>query len=161
MYASETAVGKFKEPEGINTGVAYGYVDPSNQERTNRITTALQQWTNSTCDTCNDYQTADKHPWEQGCLERLLNESVSMQAVINISQQHMNTWNGPWGEYARHAWGGPGKELRSWVFEDMTLTHRIDVEKSIARIEATMLGKDMKFAPPCKPTPAEREINTN
>jgi hypothetical protein len=163
MYSKESAVpeGKFNEPGRLNTGAAYGYVDPADSRRTEGAIAALTAWRRAACDECDDFQTDDKHPWEQGCLERLLDTSTQVQQTVNVSTLHMNTWNGPWGAFLRHAWGGPGKELRNWVFEDMVLTHQIDVEASITAVMTTHLGANITFDAGCTPKPPDREINTN
>jgi hypothetical protein len=162
MYSQESVVeGKFKEPGRLNTGAAYGYINPADVQRTRDAIAALALWRQAACGNCTDYQTEDKHPWEQGCLERLLDTSPQIQQTVNVSMQHMNTWNGPWGAYLRHAWGGPGKEVRNWVFEDMVLTHLIDVDESINAVLTNHLGPNITFDAGCIPTPPAREINTN
>ena len=162
MYSRESVVpGKFKDPGWINTGAAYGYVDPADTKRTAAALTMLRTWRQAACTECNDFQTEDKHPWEQGCMERLLKTSEEVQQQVNISYSHMNTWNGPWGAYLRHAWGGPGKDLRKWVFEDKVLSLQLDVEKSIETVLASHLGTSSTFDPGCTPKPEERETNTN
>jgi len=162
MYSKESVVpGKFKDPGWINTGAAYGYVDPADAERTAAAAKMLRTWREASCSDCKDFQTEDKHPWEQGCMERLLKTSDVVQQQVNISYSHMNTWNGPWGAYLRHAWGGPGKDLRKWVFEDKVLSLQLDVEKSVETVVAHHLGADSTFDPGCAPKLAERKTNTN
>ena len=162
MYSKESVVpGKFKDPGWINTGAAYGYVDPSDKVRTAAALKMLRTWREASCTDCEDFQTEDKHPWEQGCMERLLKTSSIIQQQVNISHSHMNTWNGPWGAYLRHAWGGPGKDLRKWVFEDKALSLQLDVEKSVEMVLAQHLGPKSTFDPGCNARPADRKTNTN
>ena len=163
MYAKESVVpGKFKKPNWINTGAAYGYVDPADTQRTRRAIDALRLWQTAACDKCVQFQTEDKHPWEQGCLEVLLKESPLVQGAVNVTHSHMNLWNGPWGVFARHAWGGPGKELRKWVFDDMVASHRIDVEATVAKILAGHLGQNLTFdRPECTANKQEKDRNMN
>ena len=41
--------------------------------------------------------------------------------------------NGPWGRFIRHAWAGPGKTLRRWLFDDALMVHGLGSNKSFAR----------------------------
>lgn len=160
MYGQESVVGPFKKPQWVNTGVAYGYIDPTDPERLAAGLTALRRWQSSVCDGCSEFQTDDKHPWEQGCLEKLLRVPGPIRDAINVSASHMNAWNGPWGQYIRHVWGGPGKELRKILFSDMVLSHQIDVEHSVKEIETHHLGPNLTFSrPSCEPFPGDRTIN--
>ena len=162
MYAKESVVGKFKKPNWLNTGVAYGYIDPTDALRTKTAIDALRLWQKAACDKCVQFQTEDKHPWEQGCLEVLLRESPLVQQAVNITNSHMNLWNGPWGVFARHAWGGTGKELRKWVFDDMVTSHRIDVTATVAAILSNHLGQNLTFdRPECVANRQEKDRNMN
>ena len=55
------------------------------------------------------------HPFEQGCLEILLNASGSKLAaelVDAVRLDPMTIYNSPYGSFVRHIWGGPGRPLR-------------------------------------------------
>jgi len=67
----------------------------------------------------------------------------------HVSQQPMNLWNGPWGIFVRHVWGGPGVDKRFNYFTDMTDSYDIDVPKSLATIKASMLGPPISLTRPC------------
>ena len=164
MLARESKAGPFdpsamlaKHRNKLNTGVAYAYVDPAQQDRTGRFLVVLQLWQRSTCDSALCLRYSWVHPWEQGCLEKLLftaNESLratqqQVESVVHVSQQHMNLWNGPWGVFVRHVWGGPGKEKRLYDFDDMVDSYRIDVPASLAAIKAGMVAPPISMSRPC------------
>ena len=164
LFASETQVGSFdpakegsEHPEVprnlLNTGVAYGYVDPHDRDRLAALRRVLELWQQASCDAalCLGFSRPEQHPWEQGCLQKLLfNTTKSIfQPVVHVSQQHMNLWNGPWGVFVRHVWGGPGKDKRNWVFDDMIESYRIDVSASLAAIKATMVAPHISVRRPC------------
>merc|ERR1712070_923755 len=115
-----------------NTGTMLGYVDPAEILRARRAVRALETWQQAACaPICAKYKL--EHPWEQGCLFELLASNTELQNEVHIAPGHMNRWNGPWGEFIRHVWGGKGKELRRWVFDDMIATLQLDVAAAVER----------------------------
>eukprot|EP00039_Didymoeca_costata_P019554 m.337987 g.337987 ORF g.337987 m.337987 type:complete len:357 (-) comp18285_c0_seq1:1511-2581(-) len=166
MYSNESPVpDHFKasdSKEMLNTGVAYAYADPQNVSRFQAGLKTLEYWQKSVCNECIEFQTEDKHPWEQGCLEILLKDKPSkFPTEIKIHGGHMNLWNGPWGQYVRHVWGGPGKSLRKWLFDDMIARYLINVDVFVDDIMKSNLGPRISFdRPECIAKPLEREVNT-
>ena len=125
-----------------------GYVDPANVSRVQRALDVLRQWQDASClPLCTKFRS--EHPWEQGCLEALLENSQVARAEIHIASGHMNLWNGPWGQFVRHVWGGPGKELRKWVFDDMIATLRLDVDTAAKRVAKDAVRKPVILQAEC------------
>ena len=164
MMSRENKVGTFEvvfdpsvlrvQPK-LNTGVLYGYVDPAQQDRAERFLAMLRFWQSSTCSEALCGVFAKEHPWEQGCMEKLIfNASLSsvekqLLQSVHVSQQPMNLWNGPWGIYVRHVWAGPGVEKREDMFTDMIDSYDIDVPTSLATIKASMLAPSISSTRSC------------
>ena len=103
-------------------------------ERLLRAVRALDSWQAAGCDErCSRFQ--NEHPWEQGCLQELLKADSALAGEIRVAPGHMNLWNGPWGVFVRHVWGGPGKENRNWAFDDMTTSLGLDVREMATRVK--------------------------
>ena len=164
MMSRENKVGTFEvvfdptilrvQPK-LNTGVLYGYVEPAQQDRTERFLAMLRFWQSSTCSQSLCEVFTKEHPWEQGCMEKLVfNASLSsaekqLLQSVHVSQQPMNLWNGPWGIFVRHVWAGPGVEKREDMFTDMIDSYDIDVPTSLATIKADMLAPSISSTRSC------------
>lgn len=151
FVSREDIVGPMTHKHHINTGMLYGYVDPTDDARYKRAILALDEWTQASCNICENLFKR-YHPWEQGCLEVLLGlepanatQNPVVAAGITVSTMHMNTWNGPWGAFARHIWGGPGKEMRAYAFDNEITTFRLDVERSFELIRKSLTGPQLLF----------------
>ena len=48
--------------------------------------------------------------------------------VVGILPGHMNNWNGPWGKFVRHVWGGVGREKRETIPQDAALVYQYDLD---------------------------------
>ena len=166
MLSGENKVGTFDPAvvgtsNHLNSGVLYGYVDPAQRDRAERFLAMLRLWQSASCSEALCLKFAKTHPWEQGCLEKLMydetlrasalstTELQLLQLAVNVSQQPMNVWNGPWGVFVRHVWGGPGMDKRFDYFTDMVDSYDIDVPKSLASIKAGMLGPPLSLTRPC------------
>lgn len=130
MISQESEVrNHFSVPLFWNTGAIYAYKDVYNTRRLSRTIEALRQWEAAACnDLCSKWRF--QHAFDQKCLEVLYLQLPLFKEVFNRTTVHMNVFNGPWGQFVRHLWGGPGKELRNIVQEDLTARYLIDVERT-------------------------------
>ena len=150
MVATEDAVGPFVPGTANmpNTGAMMGYVDPADAPRGRRAIGALETWQRAACTPrCAKFR--QEHPWEQGCLFELLASSSELQAEMHVAPGHMNRWNGPWGEFVRHVWGGSGKEIRGWVFTDMINTLQLDVAAAVSRVTEAAIREPVRLDAEC------------
>lgn len=110
MVAREEAYGKqFKRPHMLNSGVLFVRASPWS-------TQMLDAWARARTHEC----TVEPVPpiWEQGCLERLLNDPTWKQHLKfdeRVYLSPMLAFNSPWGRFVRHLWGGPGHEMKASV----------------------------------------------
>lgn len=156
LVSKENIVGSLSEINQINTGVLYGYVDPTDTSRYEKAISALDSWVDASCNICEEFK--QNHPWEQGCLEVLLGLNSThpvtpnplVKSAIAVSPLHMNAWNGPWGTFVRHIWGGPGKEMRGYAFVNEVASHQVDVQHAYERIIQNLTAPQLVFDPRCK-----------
>ena len=87
MLSSESKVATFDpatmgRPNFFNCGVLYGYVDPAQQDRTKGFLAMLRLWQSASCSEALCLYFAKAHPWEQGCLEKLMyNETLRASSL--------------------------------------------------------------------------------
>ena len=67
----------------------------------------------------------DAWPFEQRCLEELLAAAPRAAERARVARAPMQLFNSPWGEFARHIWGGHGKEMRRHAYDDALRTHGV------------------------------------
>ena len=129
MLAQESKVpNRFQDPLYWNAGVLYMYKDVSGSQRHRDALEALKIWEAAPCQpVCAHLRWNPK--LDQGCLEILYKTNPFIGRVVNRTELHMNVFNGPWGQFVRHLWGGVGIELRHVIPQDQAARYLIDVEK--------------------------------
>lgn len=139
MSRESTVAHKFNAPFALNSGVWYAYADPFDSARIARTIAAVDELTAAACDARCAYW-RQNHAYEQSCLIKLLETSQLIRSVFNVTRSHMNYWNGPWGQFVRHLWKGPGVELRAPMIDDVVTRYLLD-SKSLFRTAITQHRK--------------------
>lgn len=133
MFSRESYIpGKLPEPYALNAGVWYMY-SGGGDDRIETALYAIDELMLSVCQpACRSF--AQHWPLEQGCILRLRATSEPFARAVNVTFSHMNVWNGPWGQFVRHVWSGPGHELFEQSVSEALLQYDFDARDVYARI---------------------------